>query len=68
MTKHREHQKERRAVSAEALREAGYVPIPRWWVTPDELDVIARMAHNHDQHVNEIRSRVLGREKPKSHF
>lgn len=60
---HRERQRERRRTSGEALRKAGYVPIPRWWVLPDELSVIHRMAHNHQDHINEIRARVLGRKK-----
>jgi len=40
----------------EALRKAGFVPIPRWWVKRDELDVIHRIAHNHADRVNEIRA------------
>lgn len=56
----RDRQKERRRTAGAALRKAGYVPIPRWWVLPDELDVIYRMAHNHEKHVSEIRCRALG--------
>jgi hypothetical protein len=41
-------------VAAE-LRRRGYVPIPRWWVTPDELEVIRRMAHNHEDEIAEVR-------------
>lgn len=41
----------------EALRAAGFVRIPAWWVTPDELEVIHRMAHNHEEIVTEIRNR-----------
>ena len=53
--------KERRGISAKALRKAGYVPLPRWWVLPDEMDVIHRMAHNHQNEVNRIRAEALRR-------
>jgi len=43
---------------AKALREAGYVPIPRWWVTPDQLETIRRMAMGNAEVVNEIRYKV----------
>lgn len=62
-TKHRERQRQRRRQSGELLRKAGYVPIPRWWVRPDELDVIYRMAHNHQREITEIRAKALGRKK-----
>lgn len=39
----------------EALRKAGFIPLPRWWVTQEELSVIHRMAHNHEDEVNRIR-------------
>ena len=29
----------------DALRKAGFVRIPAWWVTSDELKVIHQMAH-----------------------
>lgn len=41
--------------SAGALRAAGFVPIPRWWVRQEELDLIAYMARQHDKQVNRIR-------------
>lgn len=42
----------------EALRKAGFVPLPRWWVKQDELDVIHRIAHNHEDQINEIRAKA----------
>jgi len=42
----------------DALRAAGFVRIPAWWVTPDELEVIHRMAHNHQSEVNRIRAKT----------
>jgi hypothetical protein len=44
----------------EALRAAGYVRIPAWWVTPHELEVIHRMAHNHRSEITRIRREIRG--------
>lgn len=41
---------------SKALRKAGFVPVPRYWVTPDQLDVIKRMAEGNGHVVNEIRA------------
>ena len=43
---------------SEALRKAGFVRIPAWWVRRDELEVIHRIAHNHEEEVNRIRREV----------
>lgn len=40
---------------SDAMRKAGFVKIPAWWVTPDELEVIHRMAHKHSSHITAIR-------------
>lgn len=40
---------------ATALRAAGFVPLPRLWVTPSELETITKMALNHRYHTNKIR-------------
>lgn len=29
------------------LRDMGYVPLPRWWVTPAELEIISRITKHH---------------------
>ena len=42
----------------DALRAAGFVRIPDWWVRPEELEVIYRMAHNHEHEINRIRREV----------
>lgn len=42
--------------AAKALREAGYLPLPRLWVTPDQMQVIVRMAEGNKDVVNEIRA------------
>lgn len=44
----------------EAIRKAGYVRLPPWWVTPDELEVIHRMAHNHRQDITRLRLKARG--------
>jgi len=43
---------------SDALRRAGYVRIPSWWVRPDELEAIHRIAHNHEEDVKRIRKSV----------
>ncbi len=50
---------------SEALRKAGFVRLPAWWVTRDELEVIHHMAHNHEAEVNRIRREVRDNIKPK---
>jgi hypothetical protein len=40
---------------SDALRKAGFVRLPPWWVTPEELEVIHRMAHGHQYTINRIR-------------
>lgn len=44
----------------EALRKAGYVRIPAWWVRPEELETIHRMAHNHKDEITRIRLEARG--------
>ena len=43
---------------SEVFRKAGFVRIPAWWVRRDELEVIHRIAHNHEEEVNRIRREV----------
>ena len=42
----------------EALRKAGFVPLPRWWVKREDLEVIHAMAHKHEEAVTRIRREV----------
>ena len=44
--------------SADRLRAAGYVPLPRLWVTQEDMDVIIWMAKKHEGAVNAIRGEV----------
>lgn len=47
--------------AAVALRAAGFMPLPRWWVREDELQAIARIKEKHEEEVNEIRARATGK-------
>ena len=47
--------------SAEALRAAGFVPVPRWWVRPEDLELVKYMASKHADEVNEIRAEAQRR-------
>lgn len=46
---------------AEELRSMGFVPIPRLWVTQDQLSVIYRMAEGHRDIINEVRAKHRNR-------
>ena len=46
---------ELKSPSAKALRAAGYLPLPRWWVKKEDLDLIEYMAKQHQAEVNRIR-------------
>lgn len=41
-----------------ALRAAGFVPLPRLWVRPEELTLIRKIAFQNEAAVNEIRRQV----------
>jgi hypothetical protein len=43
---------------AQKLREMGYVPTPRWWVTPIELEIISRITKHHMPAVMKIKEQV----------
>ena len=49
---------ELKSKGAKALREAGFVPLPRLWVTWDQLETIIRMAEGNKDVVNEIRGKA----------
>lgn len=34
----------KRSPASDAMRQAGYIALPRWWVTGDQFEVIERMA------------------------
>lgn len=39
-----------------ALRDAGYIPLPRWWMTQDQVDLIAYMARQNKPDIDRIRN------------
>ena len=49
---------ELKSPGAKALREAGFVPLPRLWVTLGQLEKIKRMAEENSDVVNEIRRKA----------
>jgi hypothetical protein len=40
------------------LREMGFVPLPRWWVTPEELEIISRITKHHLPTVLRIKDEI----------
>lgn len=52
------HGHELKSRAAMALRAEGYVPLPRWWVTQEQLDLIAYMARQNEAEVTRIRNEV----------
>lgn len=44
--------------AAKALRKAGFIPLPRLWVTQDQMEVIKRIAEGNKDVVNEIRAKA----------
>lgn len=47
---------ELKSAGAIALRAAGYTPLPRWWVTQEQLELIEYMARQNEAEVNRIRA------------
>lgn len=41
--------------TARALRAAGYIPLPRWWMTQDQVDLIAYMARQNKPEIDRIK-------------
>jgi hypothetical protein len=51
---------ELKSAGAMALRAAGYKPLPRWWVTAEQLELIEYMALQNADEVNRIRGEANG--------
>lgn len=45
---------------AQALRNAGYVKIPGWWVSQEDMDLIRWIANKHLPEVNRIKAEAYG--------
>lgn len=52
---------ELKSPGAQALREAGYLPLPRWWVTREQMDLIEYMVRENQDEVNKIREEAHNR-------
>lgn len=46
--------------SAVALRAAGYLPLPRYWVTREQMDLIMYMVRQNEEDVTRIRVEANG--------
>lgn len=46
---------ELKSPGAMALRAAGYKPCPRWWLTDEQLELVAYMARQNEDEINQIR-------------
>lgn len=46
--------------AARALRAAGYVKLPGWWVTKEQADLVEYMARQNLDEINAIKERANG--------
>lgn len=46
--------------AAQALRAAGYMPLPRLWVTAEQMELVRYMARQNEAEVNRIRGQANG--------
>lgn len=53
---------ELKSPAAMALRSAGFLPLPRWWVTKEQMELIAWMVKQNGDVVNQIRADANRRE------
>ena len=52
---------ELKSKGAQALRAAGFKPCPRWWLTDEQLELVAYMARQNQDEVNRIRAEANSR-------
>lgn len=53
---------ELKSAGAMALRAAGFLPLPRLWVTKQDMELIQYMAKKHEAEVNRIRAEARNQE------
>jgi hypothetical protein len=46
----------RNSPGARALRQAGYVKLPAWWVTQEQLELIEYMCRGNLEEINRIKN------------
>jgi hypothetical protein len=44
--------------AAQALRQAGFVKCPSWWITQDQLELIEYLARQNLDEINRIKDRI----------
>jgi hypothetical protein len=44
--------------AAQALRQAGFVKCPSWWITQDQLELIEYMARQNLEEINRIKEKA----------
>jgi hypothetical protein len=44
--------------AAQALRQAGFVKCPSWWITQDQLELIEYLARQNLDQINSIKDRI----------
>jgi hypothetical protein len=49
---------------ARALRRAGYVKLPAWWVTQDQLSLIEYMCRGNLEEINRIKNEAKACQPP----
>lgn len=49
---------ELKSAGATALRAAGFKPCPRFWLTDEQMDLVAYMARQNADEVNRIRTQA----------
>lgn len=49
------HRNDRKSPACDALRMAGYMVLPRWWVTADQYEVIERIVSGNKGEVFRIK-------------
>ena len=54
---------ELKSPAGKALRAAGYKPCPRWWLTDEQMELVAYMARQNADDVNKIRGEANDRER-----
>lgn len=53
--------------AARALRAAGYVKLPGWWVTKEQADLVEYMARQNLDEINAIKERLNVWRKEEDH-
>jgi actin-related protein len=58
------HGNELKSKGAQALRAAGFLPCPRFWLTGEQMELLVYMAHQNADEVNRIRAEASRPQRP----